>query len=152
MTQAFQIGPGQVGEKIILPVWAGGRESHNSDTALNAGGFALNPDDYGLAGTTLTFQFVCVAANGNTPLTTHIHLYNLTDSEIVTSSVIDIVDSTNPTKYAPALVVGAGAGELKSGAEKLYECRIFLDAAPGDPLLDTIELFKAEVRATFLIL
>jgi hypothetical protein len=152
MTQAFQIGPGQVGEKIILPIWAGGRESHNDPTPLNAGGFAFNPDDYGLAGTTLAFEFVCVAANGNTPLTTHIHLYNLTDAEIVTSSVINIVDSTNPTKYAPTLVVGAGAGEIKSGAEKLYECRIFLDGAPGDPLLDTIELFKAELRATHTIL
>ena len=152
MTQAFQIGPGQVGEKIILPIWAGGRESHNSDTALNAGGFALNPDLYKLARTSVAFQFVCVVANGNTPLTTHIHLYNLTDDEIVTSSVIDIVDSTNPTKYAPAITVGVGAGELKSGAEKLYECRIFLDVAPGDPLIDTVELFKAELQAVFTIL
>ena len=152
MTQAFQIGPGQVGEKIILPIWAGGRESHNSDTALNAGGFALNPDDYVLANASVAFEFVCVAANGSTPLTTHIHLYNITDTEIVATSVLDVIDSTDPTKYAAAITVGTGAGELKSGAEKLYECRIFLDAAPGDPELDTIELFKAELRATFTIL
>ena len=152
MTQAFQIGPGQIGEKIIQPIWAGGRESHNSPTPLSVGAFTLNPDDYALAGASLAFEFICVVANGNTPLTTHIHLYNLTDSEIVATSVLNIVDSTDPTKYAGAITVGVAAGELKSGAEKLYECRIFLDGAPGDPLLDTIELLKAELRATFTIL
>jgi len=152
MTQAFQIGPGQVGEKIIQPIWAGGRESHNSDTALVVGGFALNPDDYSLAGASVAFTMIALVANGNTPLTTHIHLYNVTDAEIVATSALSLVDSTNQTKLSSNITVGTGAGELKSGAEKIYECRIFLDAAPGDPEIDTIELYKAELRATFTIL
>ena len=152
MTQAFQIGPGIKGDVIIRPIVTGGRESHNDPLPLVVGGFAINPDDYVLGKTSLAFQFQAVAANGNTPLTTHIQLYNITDAEIVTSSVIDIVDDTTPTKYSAAITVGTGAGELKSGVEKLYECQIFLDAAPGDPLLDTIELFKAELRAVYTVL
>lgn len=152
MTQAFQIGPGQRGDKIIQPIWAGGRESHNSDTPLVVGGFSLNPDDYSLAGASLAFSMVALVANGTTPLTTHIQLYNVTDAEVVATSALSLVDSTAQTKLSSNITVGIGAGELKSGAEKIYECRIYLDAVPVDPLIETIELYKAELRATFTIL
>lgn len=152
MTQAFQIAPGQRGDKIHHPIWAGGRETHNSDTPLVVGAFALNPDDYDLAGASVAFNFIAVVANGTTPLTTHVHLVNVTDAEVVASSALSLVDSTNQTKLSAVLTVGAGAGELKSGAEKIYECRIYLDSAPADPDTETIELYKAELRATFTVL
>jgi hypothetical protein len=151
MTQAFQIAPGQIGDKIIHPIWAGGRETHNSDTPLVVGAFAFNPDDYSIAKASVTFSLIAIVANGTTPLTTHLHLVNITDAEVVTSSALSLVDSTDQTKLAAALVIGAGAGEIKTGAEKIYECRIFLDAAPVDPEAETIELYKAELRATFTV-
>ena len=152
MTQAFQIGPGQIGDKLLFPVWVGGRESHNSDTALIAGAIPFNPDDYSLANAAVAFSFIAMVANGVTPLTTHVHLYNVTDAEIVTTSALSLVDSTALTKLSAALTVGTGAGELQAGAEKLYECRIFLDAAPGDPETDTIELYSAVLLARFTML
>lgn len=145
-----ELGPGAPGDILTQLVWAGGRESHNSDTPLIAGAFALNPNNYSLERTTVAFQFVIIAANGDTPLTTHVELFNLTDSEVVTSSQIDIIDSTTPTKYSATLVVGAGAGTIKNTGERLYECRIYLDVPPGGPS-ETIELFKAEVRVVFTV-
>jgi hypothetical protein len=145
------VGPGTPGDILRQLIWGGGRESHNSDTPMIAGAFALNPNDYDLERATIAFSFVVVAANGNTPLTTNIQLYNLTDSEYVTSSLIQVVNSTTPLRYTAALTVGVGAGSIKSTGEKIYECRIFLSAPPGNPAIDTIELFKAEVRAVFTI-
>jgi hypothetical protein len=144
-------GPGAAGNKIIQLVWAGARESHNSDTPLVVGAFALNPNDYALANTTVEFQFAAVVANGDTPLTTHVSLFNLTDGEAVTSSVLNIVDSTNPARYTAVLSVGAGAGKIKTSGEKVYECRIYLNGPPGD-VNDTIELYKAEVRVVFTVI
>ncbi len=144
-------GPGQAGDQIVQLIWGGGRETHNSDTPLVVGGFALNPNDYSLANTTVAFQFVVIAANGTTPLTAHAMLYNLTDGEIVTSSVLDIINDTDPAKYAATLAVGVGSGKIKTSGEKVYECRIYLDAPPDDPTVDTIELFKAEVRCVFTV-
>jgi hypothetical protein len=151
MTQAFQIAPGQIGDKIIYPIWAGGRETHNSDTPLVVGAFAFNPDDYSLAAASVTFSMIAILANGTTPLTTHLHLVNITDAEVVASSALSLVDSTAQTKLTAALTIGSGAGEIKTGAEKIYECRIYLDAAPVDPETETIELYKAELRATFTV-
>jgi hypothetical protein len=152
MTQAHQIGPGQVGNQIIQVIPCGGRESHNSDTPLVVGAFSFNPNNYSLAKATVVFKLVVIAANGTTPLTTHIKLRNITDSEDVTSSVINIVDSTSQVKYEATLVVGAGAGTIKNTGEKIYECRIYLDVPPGNPATDTIELYKAEVQAIFTVL
>lgn len=144
-------GPGASGNELVQSVWGGGRETHNSDTPLIVGAFALDPGDFALANTTVVFEFVVVAANGTSPLTTHVKLRNLTDGEDVTSSVLNIVNSTTPTKYTAALAVGPGVGLIKTSGEKIYECRIYLDAAPGDPELETIELYKAEVRAVFTV-
>jgi hypothetical protein len=151
MTQAFQIAPGQIGDKLIHPIWAGGRETHNSDTPLVVGAFAFNPDDYSIAKASVAFTFIAVVANGTTPLTSHIHLVNVTDAEVVTSSALSLVDSTDQTKLVANLVTGTGAGEIKTGGEKIYECRIYLDSAPVDPNTETIELYKAELRAVFTV-
>ena len=49
MTQAHQIAPGHVNDKIIFPFWSGGRKSHNSDTPLIVGAFSVDPTDYALS-------------------------------------------------------------------------------------------------------
>lgn len=152
MTQAHQIGPGQVGDTLIHLVACGGRESHASTTPLVVGSFAFDPTNYKLAKATVAFAFVVVAANGITPLTSHIKLRNITDNEDVTSSILNIVNSTTQTKYVATLVTGAGAGEIKTTGEKIYECRIYLDVPPSDPAIDTIELYKAELQVSFTVL
>lgn len=144
------MGPGTPGNTLTQLIWGGGRESHDSDTPLIAGAFSLNPNNYALARTTVAFQFVIIAANGTTPLTTHVELFNLTDNELVTSSAIDIINSTTPTTHIVPLTVGAAAGTIKNSGAKIYEVRIYLDAPP-DPG-DSIELFKAEVRAVFTLI
>jgi hypothetical protein len=145
-------GPGKAGDVMTQQIWGGGRETHNSTTPLIVGAFALLPTTFALANTTVAFQFSIVAANGDTPMTTHVELFNLTDSEVVTSSVIDIVNSTTPTKYTANLVVGPSAGQIKNGGEKIYECRIYLDVPPGDPTLNTIELFQADLKVLWTVI
>ena len=129
------------GEVQVLYIDVGDRASHNSDTPLVVGGMALNTATYSLSGVAAAFRLEIVAANGNTPLTSHVALYNLTDSATVASSVLNIVDSTEPTKYL------SGVLTLPAG-DKVYECRIYLNAPPGDPAIDTVELFSARVKVS----
>jgi len=152
MTQAHQIGPGQVGNQIIHVVPCGGRESHNSDTPLVVGAFAFNPNLYDLAKATTVFKLVAIAACGTTPLTVHVKLRNITDGEDVTTSILNIVNSTAQVKYVGVLTVGSAAGTLKNTGEKIYECRIYLDVAPVNPATDTIELYKAELQIVQTVL
>jgi len=142
MTQAFQIAPGVPGNKLISAVWAGGRESHNSDTPLTVGGFAFDPTDYDIEGTTKVVKFRVTAANGDVALTNHVQLYNVTDNEVVASSALTFT-TTDLDKKDATLVLGSGAGELKL-AETLYEVRIYLGAVPGGPT-ETIEIYSAEM-------
>lgn len=152
MTQAYQIGPGRTGDTLVHTIWCGGRESHNSDTPLIVGAFSLDTSVYEVANTSVEFRFVIMGANGVSPLTTHAKLYNVTDAEDVTSSVLNIVDSTSTAKYSATLVAGVAAGELKTGSEKVYECRIYLDVPPVTPATDTIELYKAELQVVLTVL
>lgn len=142
------LGVGATGNTIRRPIWFGGRESHNDDfSPLIAGAQAFKPDQYAIAGTVLTFTFDVIVANGSTPLETHVQLFNVTDGVVITSSVIDIVNSTAQVKYSVPLTLGAGAGDFILATEKIYEVRIFLDIPPVDPALDTIELYSAHVIA-----
>lgn len=143
MTQAHQIGPGQVDNKIVFPVWVGGRESHNSDTPMVVGGIAFDPNDYALAQCSQSVFLRVVAANGTVGITTHVQLYNITDAEVVSGSD-QTWTTTSMDKKDAALTIGAAAGNLKN-SEKLYELRIFLDVAPGDPVLETVELYSAHL-------
>jgi hypothetical protein len=136
----------QIGSTIITRLPIGGRESHNSDTPLVVGAISFSPDTYDLDNATTQIYFVVHAANGTTPLTTHAILYNVTDGEVVASSAVNVVDDTTLARYSPLLVVGVAAGTIKTGSERIYECRIYLDVAPGDPAVDTIELFEAELK------
>ena len=142
---------GGSGDVIYTPIWAGDRRSHGSTTPLAVSAFELNPDDYNIAGATLSFEFRAVVANGNTPLTTTVRLLNRTDNQVVTSSVLQLVDSTVQNALSATLTVGAGAGDIRAGLSKIYECQVLLNTAPGDPA-DTIELYSAEVRAIQTIL
>jgi hypothetical protein len=150
MTQAHQIAPGQVGDKIIFPVWVGGRESHNSDTPLCAGGIAFDPADHSLGNSSQSVFFRVVAANGTVGITTHVQLYNITDAEVVVGSD-QTFTTTSMDKKDAVLTIGPAFGNLKD-SEKLYECRIFLDVAPGDPILETIELYSAYLMFQNIVL
>jgi len=138
---AHQILPGVAGDTYISIVPCGGAASHDSATPLVVSQFEFDPTLYNLEGGSRTLLFRAIAANGVSPLTTHVQLYNLTDAEII--ATLDFVDTTVPGKDEVALTEGGGAGEIDPAA-KIYEVRIFVDA-PGGPS-DTIELGSAEIR------
>jgi hypothetical protein len=120
-------------------VWAGGRETHNSDvTPLVAAAFAFNPVNYDPV-TSMVFR--AVAANGDVSLTNKVQLYNLTAGELVAE--IDVT-ATDAAKDEVTLVRGTGAGQIDD-VEHIYEVRIILGATPASPS-ETIELYSAELR------
>jgi len=120
-------------------VWAGGRETHNSEVSpLIAAAFAFNPTNYDPV-TSMVFR--AVAANGDVGLTNKVQLYNLTDSVLVAE--IDVT-STNTAKDEITLVRGSGVGEVDD-VERIYEVRIILGATPAGPS-ETVELYSAEIR------
>ncbi len=137
----------QLDSTVVTRIALASAHSHNSDTPLIVGAFTIDPTIYDIPKATTVVEFVVIAAVGNSPLVAHASLYNLTDAEAVTSSLVTITDTTDPAEYAQVLTRGAGVNLLKNAA-RLYECRIYLDAAPGDPEVDTIELFSAELRVT----
>jgi hypothetical protein len=70
-----------------------------------------------------TFWFIATLSVSNVALTGRVSLYNLTDGEIVTNSILT-TSSTTPVKVSgAALVVGVAPGNFKP-SEKLYEVRI----------------------------
>ena len=141
MRLAHQILPGVAGDTYINIIPCGGPASHDSATPLVVKQFEFDPTLYDLETGIRTLVFRAVAANGVSPLTTHVVLYNLTDAEAIAD--LAFVDTTTPGKAEATLTEGAGAGEVDPGA-KIYEVRIFVDA-PGGPS-DTIELGSAEIR------
>jgi hypothetical protein len=130
---------------LLLPasslstVWAGGRETWNSEaTPLISGAFAFNPSDYNIS-TGLVFR--AMAANGNPSLTNYVRLWNVTDDEQVAQLEFT---TTEIAKDEATLVIGSGPGEIDT-TEHVYEVRTILGATPTDPN-DTIELYSAELR------
>ena len=138
---AHQITPGAAGQKLVDIIPCGGSVSYDSDTALITGQFEFDPNDHAMEGATLSLTFRAMGSNGQSPLTTNVQLYSLTDAEQI--ALLQFVDTTTPGKQEVALTIGAGAGEIDS-APKIYEVRIWV-TAPGDPA-DTIELGSAELR------
>jgi hypothetical protein len=138
---AHQIAPGAAGQTLIDIIPCGAATSYDSDTPLITGQFEFDPSDHEMEGATLSLTFRATGANGQSPLTTNVQLYNLTDTEQI--ALLQFVDTTTPGKQEAALTIGAGAGEVDN-APKLYEVRIWV-TAPGDPA-DTIELGSAELR------
>ena len=140
-TNKESAGFGLPGQKLVSLVWAGGRESHASDTPLIVGAFSFASNDHEIGATTLSVLFRAVAANGVSPLTTHVKLVNVTDGEDV--ATLNFVDTTSTGKQEAALVLGSGVGEIKP-TERVYEIQIFVDAPSGPD--DTIELNSVELR------
>ena len=140
-------GTGITGQILVTSFWAGGRESHASATPLVVAGFVFASNDHAISGTTLSVVFRAVAANGVTPLTTHVKLVNVTDAEDVVT--LNFVDTTDSGKQEATLTLGAAVGDIKA-TERAYEVQVYVDA-PGGPG-DTIELHLAELRVVNTIL
>jgi hypothetical protein len=140
---AHEITPGGASQKLLDIVPCGGPASHDSDTPLVVKQFSFNPADYVMEGATLSLNFRATAANGVTPLTTNVQLYNLTDAEGITT--LQFVDTTTPGFDDALLTIGAGANEVDN-SPKIYEVRVWV-TAPGGPT-DTIELGSVELRVT----
>ena len=138
---------GLTGQAFVTPIWAGGRETHASATPLIVGAFTFASNDHALAGATLSVIFRAVAANGVSPLTTHVKLVNVTDGEDV--ATLDFVDTTVTGNQETTLTLGTGVGDIKP-TERLYEVQIFVDGPSGPG--DTIELNSAELRVVNTIL
>jgi hypothetical protein len=136
---------GVSGEKVTSVLRCAVDESHDSDTPKVTCQFALNPPDYDLTNTTRTLTFRAVATNGNSGLTTHVELYNVTDGESI--SILDFT-TTSPAIQEEVLTIGAGAGEVDD-SQKIYEVRIWVDSPLS--VADTIELGSAELQFTNLI-
>jgi len=141
MTQAHQIGPGQADDTVVITLRGGDAESHNNATPKVVSQFSFDPREYVLANATLAIWLRATAANGTTPLTSHVQLYNLTDAEYVGAGLDFTTDSL--TTLEEELTIGSGAGEIEE-ADKFYEIRIWVDS-PVNPE-DAIELGSAELR------
>jgi len=133
-------GIGGTSDTIINTIPFGEHESWASATPLIISRRQINPLNYALTGTVVSAVFRAAAANGNTGLTTHVRLYNVTDSEIVATLNFT---STTLTVQSVALTIGSGSGNLKQ-ADKSYETRTYVDSPTGSS--DTIELGSVEVR------
>lgn len=110
-------------------IWCGGRETYPLDTPhLVAGAIAFDPT----VATISSIKFRVVAAIGDV-INGTVELYNLTDSVSVTTLAFA---STASTLQVSGDILG-----LFPAASKIYEVRIYLDAAPGGN--DSIELYSA---------
>ena len=150
MPSAFQQAPGRSGDTFIDVIRIAGRESYGdvgSDTPLVVGAVSFNPDDHIKANATLALFFRVIAANGNTPLTTHAKLVNVTDSDDI--ATVNFVDTTDLSKQEVALTLGSGAGQIDQ-ADKVYEVQIYVDSPVDED--DTIEIHSAEIRIVNTVL
>ena len=137
-------GGGGTAASGIDTVRIGSNTSHGSETPLVVGQFEMFPADYHALS---TFTLRAVAANGSSPLTSHVRLYNLTNQEQV--AVLDFVDTLNPELQTLKLEVGTVSGTLRN-VPTLYEAQVFVDSPAGES--DTIELGSAEIRVQVPIL
>jgi hypothetical protein len=136
---------GAVGNRIIRPIWIGGRESYGdvgSDTPLVVGAIAFNPALHVLQGTLFALAFRAIAAVGDSGVTAHVQLFNVTDNESV--SILNVT-ATTVGKLENTLFVGSGAGQIEN-SEKIYEVRVYVDTPSGPA--DSIELYSVELIVT----
>jgi len=136
--------PGTSTASGIDTIRIGSNASHDSQTPLLVGQFELDPTNYHAAS---TFILRAVAANGSSPLTTHLRLYNLTDNEQV--QVLNFVDTLTPEVQSLEISAGTTSGTLRT-TSTLYEAQMFVDSPVSAS--DTIELGSAELRVKFPVL
>lgn len=89
---------------------------------VSGGQFSFYPTEWGGES---SFYFEVVLSVTDVLRTAQVWLYNLTDMEIVTSSV-QSTSNLGPTKLRAALSVGGAAGDFQS-TEKVYEVRLSID-------------------------
>ena len=133
-------GIGATSDKLISAFSMGGRNSYSGTTAQSVGAVSFDPTQHSFTGTTVTFKFRAVAASGINGNTTHVQLYNVTDSDVVATLNFT---SSSETLVEASLTTGSGAGQVKLSA-KVYEVRIYNDVTPSGPS-DTVELYSAEI-------
>lgn len=105
------------GQKISQSIAMATAQVTELSSFVAVGNFALNPNDYALAGTTVTVKFLTVGSISDSTTTGQIQLFNLTDSVIVTTTSYTGSGDTTPTKKI------SSALSLPS-SEKMYEIRI----------------------------
>ena len=140
---AHQTAPGGATQTLLNIVPCGGPASHASATPLIVKQFEFDPSQYAMEAAVLSLVLRATAANGVSPLTTNVQLFNVTHADLVAQ--LQFIDTTTPGKQEIALAIGAGGGQVDNSA-KIYEIRVFVDAPSGPS--DTIELGSVELRVT----
>ncbi len=135
-------GIGTTGDKIISIISCGTRATGISATPLIVHSLAFDPSIYGVAGTTKTLVFRVIAGTGNTTVTGHVKLRDITSA--VDISTITFTNNTTQIKSEVSLTTGSPGTNVIANSEKIYEIRIYVD---GPTLIDdTIEFYSAEIR------
>jgi hypothetical protein len=130
---------GSAGQTIIRIIPCGDHDDNDTVNPKAVGSIAVNPADYAIAGTTLSWKFRAVAAAGNGTVTAKVTLRNITDAVDVTT--VTFVGSTAATKQEVSLTVPTDL----PNSEKFYEVRIFVQSHVAAD--DLIVLYTAELRA-----
>lgn len=107
-------------ELPTVPVLASS-QTNDATSGVKAVG-QINFDPSGLVGRKfIAFQATCWVSNAL--LTGNVHLYNLTDGEVVTGTNFSFSNTTPGPQSSPPLTVGVNPGDIKPTA-KVYEVRI----------------------------
>ncbi len=105
-------------------------------------GFAFNPANYTLAGpASQAFKFRAVFATGNTTVTAHVKLRDITAGVDITT--FNATNQTTEAKSEQAITVSTAGTNTIANAEHIYEVRIYVDSPSG--ITDTCELYSAEM-------
>lgn len=152
-TATWQTMAGSTGEKICASnTCLGLAESHNSAVPRVTGAAYIDLTQMVLSGTSMAAFFDVVIACGNSPLTVHAKLRNVTGAYDV--KTLDLVDTVNQTHLQAALTFSGaptpGAGEIDDSIPSIYEVSIWVDAPAGP--LDTVELSSASFSVVNTIL
>lgn len=111
---------------------------HPSTGPMALSQFQFNPADWqGTRSFTLVATMYVSGATAGSGLTGRIKLRNITDSEDVTSTTLDVTATTPTTVTSGALTVGTASGNLKSSA-KTYELRLQLVGSAD--VTDTVQV------------
>jgi len=135
-------GVGASGEKFINIIPCGTRATGTSATPLVVHSIAFDPSIYTLTGATKTLIFRTIAATGNSTVTGHIKLRDITTGQDI--SIINLTNQTAQIKSEVSLSIGSPGTNTIANSEKIYEIRIYVDSP--SLLNDTIELYSAEIR------
>lgn len=83
----------------------------------------------------------------NAATTANVRLRNIIDNETVTGTAMNSVLVANTEVTSPALTVGVGVGDLKSGTPKMYEVQVSLTGGGGG---DTVSITNARLCVRYV--